>query len=379
MIHLALQDLRHDRLTFGFSVLGLGILVFAFLLLIPLSLAVTRLGEAGGLPQNLILVEQNVLQPELSRVPPGLAGSVSAILGERLERLDPVIFRILRVEDHPIQLRGVAPEAWTTTFQLQLVEGTWSSAASEIVIGQLAAQGGGWRTGSEINIYGRPFRVAGIADGPGTKTQTIWMSYAAARALFGDDQGAQLLVAHLRPSADPLASRQDLEDGLRSIGAPFDAYFEDALLRQYGAALNDLRLLSLVTASIAFVAVTLGAHNLAWLAAEERQRMLGVLRAIGFDRRDVARYLALRAGMITVSAYLLALAAAVVFIRLGLSAETFTVGGTQTDLSLSPGMAVLGLLLACAASLAGTWLSVSRVLTASPSGLLGRGPGATFA
>ena len=84
MIHLALQDLRHDRLTFGFSVLGLGILVFAFLLLIPLSLAVTRLGEAGGLPQNLILVEQNVLQPELSRVPPGLAGSVSAILGERL-------------------------------------------------------------------------------------------------------------------------------------------------------------------------------------------------------------------------------------------------------------------------------------------------------
>ena len=110
MIHLALQDLRHDLLTFGFSVLGTGVLVFAFLLLIPLSLAVTRIGEAGGVPQNLIIIERDVLQPEQSRIPPGLAESVASILGDRLSRIDPVIFRILRVEEHPIQLRGVAYE-----------------------------------------------------------------------------------------------------------------------------------------------------------------------------------------------------------------------------------------------------------------------------
>ena len=172
MIHLALQDLRHDLLTFGFSVLGTGVLVFAFLLLIPLSLAVTRVGEAGGLPQNLIIIERDVLQPEQSRIAPSLADSVAAILGDRLDRVDPVIFRIMRVEDHPIQLRGVAFEAWATTFRLQLLEGVWPSGASEVVIGELAAQGGGWRTGSEISIYGKRFRVAGIADGPGTKTQT---------------------------------------------------------------------------------------------------------------------------------------------------------------------------------------------------------------
>ena len=121
MIHLSFQDLRHDLLTFGFSVLGLGILVFAFLLLIPLSLAVTRIGEAGGLPQNLIIVERDVLQPEQSRIAPSLAESVSAILGDRLNRVDPVIFRIMRVEGHPIQLRGVAIESWVTTFRLQLL------------------------------------------------------------------------------------------------------------------------------------------------------------------------------------------------------------------------------------------------------------------
>jgi len=379
MIHLALQDLRHDLLTFGFSVLGTGVLVFAFLLLIPLSLAVTRIGEAGGLPQNLIIIERDVLQPEQSRIAPGLAESVSAILGDRLNRIDPLSFRILRVEDHPIQLRGVAPESWSTTFRLQLLEGAWPSGSSEVIIGELAAQGGGWRPGSEINIYGRRFRVAGIADGPGTKAQTVWMSYSAASELFGPEKGAQLLVAHLEPSADPLTSRQDLEAGLQSIGAKYDAYFEDALLREYGAALNDLRSLSLLTTIIAIAAVTLGSHNLAWLAAEERTRLLGVLRAVGFDRRAVGRYLLFRAGVISAASYVLALAAALLFIRLGIGPKDLAIGGTQTDLTLSPAMAVLGLGLACAASLVGTWLSVRHVLRASPASLLGRGPGSSFA
>jgi len=379
MIHLALQDLRHDLLTFGFSVLGSGILVFAFLLLIPLSLAVTRIGEAGGVPQNLIIIERDVLQPEQSRIPPGLAESVASILGDRMKRIDPMVFRILRVEEHPIQLRGVAYESWMTTFRLQLLEGAWPSGTSEVVIGELAAQGGGWYTGSEISIYGRRFRVTGIADGPGTKTQTIWMSYSDASALFGPEKGAQLLVAHLQPSADPLASRQDLENGLRSIGAEYDAYFEDALLREYGAALNDLRSLSFLTAVIAIAAVTVGSHNLAWLAAEERMRLLGILRAVGFNRRAVGRYLLLRAGVISVASYLLALAAAILFIRLGMGPKDLAISGTQTDLTLSPAMAGLGLLLACAASLAGTWLSARHILSASPASLLGRGPGSSFA
>jgi putative ABC transport system permease protein len=205
------------------------------------------------------------------------------------------------------------------------------------------------------------------------------MSYADASALFGPEKGAQLLVAHLQPTADPLTSRQDLENGLRSIGAEYDAYFEDALLREYGTALNDLRSLSLLTTVIAIVAVTLGSHNLAWLAAEEKKRLLGVLRAVGFDRRAVGRYLLFRAGAISVASYLLALVAAILFIRLGVVPANLTVGGTQTALSLSPAMAGLGLLLVGAASLTGTWLSVRLVLRASPASLLGRGPGSGFA
>jgi len=150
-------------------------------------------------------------------------------------------------------------------------------------------------------------------------------------------------------------------------------------VREYGAALNDLRSLSLLAAVIAIVAVTLGSHNLAWLAAEERRRPLGVLRAVGFDREAVGRYLLLRAGVVSVASYLLALAAAILFIRFGVGPNPLTIGGAQTALILTPPMAVLGLLLASAATLTGTWLSARAVLRVSPASLLGRGPGSTFA
>jgi len=379
MIYLALRDLGHDRFAFAFSVLGLGVLSFAFLLLIPVSLSITRTTDSGGTAQNLIVIEQNALQPEQSRIPQGLAARVGAILGDRLSRVDPVIFRILRIEGHPIQLRGVEFESWRTTFRLKLLEGTWPTNPSEVVIGQLAAQGAGWRIGSQIPIYGTRFRVSGIADGAGTKTQSVWMSYSSALALFGGDKGAQLLMVQLQPSADPIASREELENGLRSIGADFDVYFEDALLREYGAALNDLRSLSFVMTIIAIAAVTIGSHNLAWLAADERRRVFGVLRAMGFDRRAVGQYLLFRAGVISIIAYLLALAASMLFLEFGVGADTLNIGGTAFNLSLSPATAALGLVLACGASVAGTWLSARQVLDAPPASLLGRGPGSSLA
>jgi ABC-type antimicrobial peptide transport system permease subunit len=200
-----------------------------------------------------------------------------------------------------------------------------------------------------------------------------------ARSLFGRDGGPQVLVVHLAPSSDALASKEALEGGLRSTHAAYDVYFEDALVREYGAALNDLRSLSALTASIALVSVILGSHNLAWLAAEERQRVIGVLRTLGFSRVELGRYLFLRAGLITAIAYLLAWSSSRAFLVFGASIDSLLIGGTETSLDLSPATALLGLVLACAASLAGTALAVRRVLRATPASLLAHGTGGSHA
>lgn len=373
-MHFTIADVRHDGFTFAFSVLSSAVLVFAFLLLIPLSTTLTSFGETGAAPGNLYILEQDALQPEASRIESGLAARVAGILGDRLERVDPVIFRILRVEGHPVQLRGVDPAAWGPTFGLEVVEGEWPAGPLELAVGEQAGRASGWGPGSEIEIFGQDFRVAAVVAGHGTKAQAVWIPYSAAHSLFGPDRGAQLLVAHLRPEADPLAAQGALEAAFASAGEPYDAYFEDALVRETGEALDDLRSLSLVTTVIALSAVTVGSANLAWLAAEERRRRLGLLRAVGFGRADLVRYFVWRGGAIAVAAYLLALVGAVTFTQLGWTAASLAIGGLEPELHLTPATAAAGFGLAALATLAGSWISAHRLLRTSPSLLLGRGP-----
>lgn len=144
--------------------------------------------------------------------------------------------------------------------------------------------------------------------------------------------------------------------------------------------MNDLQSLSVLTAAIAVAAVTLGSHNLAWLAAEERLHRIGILRSLGFGRRAVAAHLLLRAGVISLASYLLALAAAILFLQTGIPPGGVMLGGMQAAaVELSPQQAGLGLALTWLAGQTGTWLSLRAVLNTSTAILLGRGPGASFA
>jgi ABC-type antimicrobial peptide transport system permease subunit len=280
----------------------------------------------------------------------------------------------MRVQDHVIQLRGVNPDTWEPSFGLALVEGHWPTTDGEILIGRLTTHGTGWEPGSDITIYGTDFRVAGVVEGSGTQAMTVWMSYHAADQLFGPEKGAQLLVVSLRRSADPVAAHETLAAALGATG-DYDVYFEDSLVRQFGSALDDLGGLSILTAVIGVAAVTLGAHNLAWLAAEERKRWLGILRSVGFGRRQVARYLLFRALAISAVAFGLAVVGAQLFFRFGLGGSGLVIGGAVTDIRLSASTMVGGLVLAGLATALGTWLSARRVLATAPADLLGRGPG----
>ncbi len=163
-----------------------------------------------------------------------------------------------------------------------------------------------------------------------------------------------------------------------SSNKPYAVYFEDALLREYGAAFRDLRAMSVLLTVIAIVAVTAAAHNQAWLAAEQRRVSLGVLRTLGFTSRSVALYLNLRALGINLIGYGLAYFSAQIFIQGRLGGELHSIAGNQLALSIEIPQALLGLLLSSAATWMGTWISSRRTMSSSPAGLIGRGPGAAY-
>jgi ABC-type lipoprotein release transport system permease subunit len=374
VIVIALRDVWHDFLSALLNIIATGVLVFAFLLLISLAFTLTQFGTAQGPARNLLIIESDVLSPEQSELPITLKQTVSEVLDEQIERVDPLIFRIMGVDDLTVQLRGVTPAAWDSTFQLRLSDGDWPANENEILVDQVLAENPGWGVGSQVKIYGHLFDISGVSEGPGTVANTIWMSLNAASDLFQQSDTSELLVVNLNPDVDPIQARQRLQDQL-NLSGHYDVYFEDTLLRRFAAAFRDLRSMSTLLTAIAFTAVTLGAHNQAWLAAEQRKVSLGVLRTIGFHRQRVEGYLLSRALIINFIAYFLAFAAASIFIQFGLERPLHSFGGTQLTLSIKHSTVILGFLLSSASALLGTWLSSRKSMSSSPAALLGRGQG----
>ena len=372
MIHLALRDLQHDLVSAGYNVLGSAILMFAFLLLVSLSISLTSFGEETDLAQNLVILRGDSISPEQSTIPSALGQNVAAALGDRVRRIDPVIFRIMQVEDSTIQLRGADILSWLPTFNLHMVEGQWPANPDEIVVERLLGEETGWGLGRAIEIYGHSFKVAGVIEGRGTNTLTVWMDYRAAETLFGPEKGAQFLVVNLEPGVDPILAKTELEDLFQGID-DYAVYFEESILREFGSALNDLGALTVLLTGIAIVAVTLGSHNIAWLAVDERQRRLGILRAVGLKSAAVSSYMLARALVISVISYVLAAGTAYGYIQEGMGTPVLRVGGVQLSMSLDMPTVIAGFALASTATLFGTWVAVRAILKSSPANLLSRG------
>ncbi|MGA9531522.1 MAG: ABC transporter permease [Anaerolineales bacterium] len=358
----------------GFNILTLAALAFAFLLMVSLSISMTRFEVRNELSHTLFIFEAGVISPEHSRVSKDLAEEVADRLGERLLRLDPMIFRLIRVEGINIELRGITQEAWVQSFHQDLVEGQWPVNVDEIVISQQLAEKTGWEPSDSLRIYGMTFRVVGISDGPDTNSQSVWMDHATAVSLFGPDRGDQMLVVSIHPEYDPVQAKVELESWLDRQGS-FDVYLLAGLAREYGRALQGIRTLSILLTWMGVGAITLGANNLAWLAAEERKNSLGVLRTLGFNPSMLSRYLILRALFVASIAYASAFGIAWLIVEYALGSDLHTIGATEIGLDLGPGVAISGLVLVAAATILGTWLS-SRAIRESPvTRLLGRGPG----
>lgn len=375
MIRLAWRDLAGAPAAAALTLLGLVILAFAFLLLAALSHALTAFTQSSSPVKNLMVLEGGVLHPEDSQLDPSLATRLEASLGDGVAQVTPMIFRVLKVDDHVVQIRAAAVEDWPATFGLELREGRWPRGPDELAIGAGTAHFTDWTLGDQLKIYGGSFQIVGLLDAPGSKFLTLWLPVASARDLFGSERGVQVLVATLKPSAESQVARAALEAEL--AGEDLAVYLEDAMVSELADALEDLRGLARLATWLAVAAVTLGAYNLTRLAADERRRALGLLRAVGFSPGSLRRYLLSRMALLAAGAFGLAWLAAGFYLTQLQGRHPIVVGGAPLPLRLDAGMAASGLLLTTAATLAGTWFSARQVLAGPVADLLGRGPGAT--
>jgi putative ABC transport system permease protein len=274
-------------------------------------------------------------------------------------------------------VRGITPAAFLVHPQVRLVAGRAPEAgADELALGRSAARAAGidpdWLRGAladdggggpTVAVDGRPFRVVGAFEAPGTVMDgEAWMPIGDVLVLTKRETVSAVVVA-LAPGATPgqvdafAQRRVDLE--LSAIPEPDYYAVQAAFYRPVQA---------MVVASAALVAVgaMLGGLNTMYAAFASRIREIAMLQVIGFSRAAIVTSMVQEALIASMAG---ALAAAVVaIVALDGRAVQFSMG--TFGLSVDERVIAVGLASGILAAVAGCAMPAWRCLRMSiPSAL----------
>ena len=170
-----------------------------------------------------------------------------------------------------------------TVANLNVVEGETLTANRQIVIGRVAAENLKKQVGDTLRIFDRPFRIVGIyetgvpfEDGGGV------ISLRDAQSLFGQAHKVSFFNVWLRDPEQAQEIKDEIEARFPDVAvSPRSSFAEDV---------NDLRMTRASTWGIAFLALLVGGAgmmNTMVMSVFERTREIGVLRALGWRKRQV--------------------------------------------------------------------------------------------
>jgi putative ABC transport system permease protein len=254
------------------------------------------------------------------------ATSVPAGLAEAAGRIDGV-GSVAPIGLAQLKLSGVGVVASAATatglrdnVDLHLVSGDLSALdAGQILISQTEAKDHGWHTGSTLNgtvgtLTGQAVRVGGVFKDSQLLQPVVLPRSLYQRAVPAVQQQDYQVYLRLRPGADPAAVRSELSTLIKPylvVTVQDGAEYANSAASSVDTLLNLLYILLALSVVIA----VLGIVNTLALSVFERTREVGLLRAVGLRRAQLAR-------MITIEAIATAVFGAVLGTVLGLGLGT---------------------------------------------------------
>jgi len=239
------------------------------------------------------------------------------------------------------------------------------------------------KPGDRVTIGGRSFQIVGIAEQRGSSqagVANLYVPLAEAQNLVGLKAG-QVNQVYARVTD---ASRVDaIVESLTAQMGSLSVISQESILQVMGSVAR----VSARFAEVAGLVGLLGGWVLAWVALSglvaERQREIGVMKAMGWRARDVTRaflaeslLLSLMGGLIGV---VLGLAAALGIGALpapvaslsqtlpGLAVAATPVSDPHLSAQVAPGTLLLALLVATSGGILAGWISVGRAAALKPS------------
>lgn len=339
---LALRATMDERLTqYGSNVIVMPAAAEMNLSYGGMSIATTGTGEIPRLSEREV---------EAVRAIPS-ASSMSAVI--------PVLLEPINVLGRPLLGLGTDLETSLRFKPWWRLEGSLPAAADEVLLGLNVRNELGLELGDEADISGRTFEISGILWETGGEEDNLVFFERAVLADLTGRTGAVNLIEVTAANTDVIDQlTAEIKDALPEASvASVKSSIE--FTEQANSALADFGLavtLLIVVIAGAVVMITM------LTAVKERQKEIGVLRAVGFKRRHIA-------SLILLESVMLSSAGAVVGTLGGLAgaaAAPKLVGGLTLGLVVNPLVIVAGVVVAFAVGLSAALYPAWRAADLDP-------------
>jgi len=304
----------------------IGIIIGVFLIVALLSLS-------QGL-KNAVMQQLNMIGKDLVMIMPGDDMMTSLMGGSKLseEDLDIIdktkgISKVVAVDYTSVAARYEDLKKTVLLYGADWREGLdvfkndvgWSinkgrwpiPQKNEVILGSIIATETfpGIKAGSEINIKGRKFLVAGILNSVGSKQDDsmIGIDLSIFKSITGERTGAKQVMAKVEPgySVDKVA--KDLKSNLdenrkrridqKESDSSYTVLTSDKMVSIVGNVMGLIQAVIIGFASIAIVVGGIGIMNTMYTSVSERTKEIGIMKAIGAKNRTIITIFLIESGI----------------------------------------------------------------------------------
>ncbi len=354
------------------TVLGVALVVGVYVSLQALAVGLEKASAATGDERNLMVVRRGSAAESGSQITREQFNSIQYATEIARDAQDRpfisadtlVILNLARGGssggEANVSLRGVSPNAFALRPQVQLAAGRWFELGKrEVVVAQrLASRFAKMGVGDVVKIGLRELTVVGHFDAGGSAFDSeAWMDANEVRSLFSRESYSSLLIRPTDTAAGEVLMKKLEAD--KRLGVR--VHREVTYYKEQTKTAQPIRILGNFLATAMSLGAILAAMNTMYASIGARTREIGTLRVLGFRRRAVllgflieGAFLALIGGVLGILAALRWQGTSVGT----LSFETFS--ETVFQFSITPWLAVKGLIFAVSVGLLGSLLPALR-------------------
>lgn len=298
ILNMALQNISRRALRNALTVTGLAIFVLIFILVSSLTLTMQKsveesLSDLGG---EIMIWDANSVIPYLSTIPENYTNTIKKI--NHVKNVAPQITGISSVDSKELRLTiGINPSDIPIFYTYTMKEGTMiSNNESKVVIGHLFADflEPSKYAGDNVTIDGYTLQVVGIYKTDTWIDNAVIVPFVVAQNIFSLAGRASVIMVTV---TDP--TKIDFVIGeIRKELLNVSVFESQEATARLDPLMDSVTWVSYALFTIAGVACFFGITNVMMTSIFERNREIGILKALGAKGIDVTKMIIFEAGVL---------------------------------------------------------------------------------